>query len=293
MKYEGVIYRPPLEANDVLLQVTLGCTHNQCTFCNMYASKAFRVVDERTVVENLESAGRYYPYADRVFLVDGDAFALSADRLAKITTLIHQHLPNCRTITMYASIRNIMMKTDEQLRELKDKGINDLYVGIESGLDDVLADVKKGHTVEEAITQLNRLNDAGIRHCMLLMPGLAGKGRGVESGIAAAKLANQTKPMLVLPTTLGVFEGTELFEALSAGNFVEAGEQENLQEQRTFLENVDLPDTYFWSAHALNSTPIMGFLNQEEIKRMIRILDRGIANIDDDEFKERFKRTSL
>lgn len=185
------------------------------------------------------------------------------------------------------------MKTDEQLCELKDKGIDDLYVGIESGLDDVLDDVKKGHTVEEAITQLNRLNEAGIRHCMLLMPGLAGKGRGVESGIAAAKLANQTKPVLVLPTTVGVFEGTELFEAMRAGFFVEAGEEENLQEQRAFLEHVDLPETYFWSAHALNSTPIMGFLNQGEIKRMIHILDRGIANIDDDEFKKRFKRTSL
>lgn len=124
-------------------------------------------MDAQTLIENLKEAGRFYPYADHVFLVDGDAFALSADRLERIAGLIHAYLPQCKTITMYAAARNIKTKTDEQLIQLKKLGINDLYVGIESGL-----------------------NDAGIRYCMMLMPGLAGKGRGIESGIAAAKLAN-------------------------------------------------------------------------------------------------------
>lgn len=156
-------------------------------------------MDEQTLIENLKEAGRFYPYADHVFLVDGDAFALSADRLERIAGLI----------------------------QLKKLGINDLYVGIESGLDDVLVDVRKGHTVNDAVIQLNRLNHAGIRHCMMLMPGLAGKGRGIESGIAAAKLANQTNPFLIIPTTLGVFEGTELFAKMQSGKFEEAGEKES------------------------------------------------------------------
>lgn len=293
MKYEGMIYRPPVEAEDILLQVAVGCTHNQCTFCNMFRDKEFHLVDEQTLIENLKEAGQFYPYADRVFLVDGDAFALSADRLERIAGLIHEYLPQCKTITMYAAVRNIKTKTDEQLIRLKKLGINDLYVGIESGLDDVLVDVRKGHTVNDAVIQLNRLNHAGIRHCMMLMPGLAGKGRGIESGIAAAKLANHTNPFLIIPTTLGVFEGTELFAKMQSGKFEEAGEKENLQEQKAFLEHVELPQTYYWSAHALNSTPVVGFLNTQEKKKMIEKLDQNIQAVNDDLFKQKFKRTSL
>lgn len=293
MKYEGMIYRPPVEANDILLQVAVGCTHNQCTFCNMFKEKKFHLVDEKTVIDNLKEAGRFYSRADRVFLVDGDAFALSADRLERIAKLIHRYLPHCRTITMYAAVRNIETKTDEQLIKLRELGINDLYVGIESGLDDVLTAVRKGHTVDDAVTQLNRLNHAGIRHCMMLMPGLAGKGRGIESGIAAAKLANQTEPFLVIPTTLGIFEGTELFEKMQRGEFAEAGEKENLQEQKAFLEYVNLPGTYYWSAHALNSTPVVGFLNPNEKGKMIQKLEQSIQTVNDDLFKQEFKRSSL
>lgn len=293
MKYEGMIYRPPVEANDILLQVAVGCTHNQCTFCNMFKEKKFHLVDEQTLIDNLKEAGRFYSRADRVFLVDGDAFALSAERLEQIAKLVYRYLPNCRTITMYAAVRNIETKTDEQLVRLKELGINDLYVGIESGLDDVLDAVRKGHTLHDAVTQLNRLNRAGIRHCMMLMPGLAGKGRGIESGIAAAKLANQTKPFLIIPTTLGIFEGTELFEKTQRGEFIEAGEKENLQEQKAFLENVDLPETYYWSAHALNSTPVVGFLNVNEKGEMLRKLEANIQAVNDDLFRQEFKRTSL
>lgn len=293
MQYEGRIYRPPLEAQDVLLQVAVGCTYNQCTFCNMFKDKQFRLVDEQTIIDNLKEAARLYPWADRVFLVDGDAFALSADRLEKIADLIHSHLPACRTITMYAAVRNIMGKSDEQLRRLALKDINDLYVGVESGLDDVLMDVRKGHTVSDAREQLNRLNAAGIRHCMMLMPGLAGKGRGRESGAAAADLANRTKPFLIIPTTVGIFEGTELYDQMQGGMFIQAGEKENLEEQLAFLEQVDLEKTYYWSAHALNSTPMAGFLNQKDKGSMMRTLKRSIAGMDDEKFEQQFKRTAL
>ena len=293
LKYEGMIYRPPMEANDILLQVAVGCTHNQCTFCNMFKDKQFHLVDETTIIENLKEARLFYHNANRVFLVDGDAFCLSADRLKRIATLIHHYLPDCETITMYSSIANIKTKTDSELVELRDIGINDLYVGIESGLDDVLISIRKGHLVSDAILQLNRLNKAKIRHSMLLITGIAGKGRGIESGIAAAKLANETKPFLIVPTTIGLFEGTVLSEQAKRGEFIEAGEKENLQEQQAFLEHVDLPQTFYWAGHALNSTPIMGFLNDEEKAKMILTLKENIDTIDDDAFKEHFKRTSL
>ena len=168
-----------------------------------------------------------------------------------------------------------------------------MYVGIESGLDDVLTTVRRGNTVDDAVTQLNRLNHAGIRHCMMLMPGLTGKGRGIESGIAAVKLANQTNPFLVIPTTMGIFEGTELFEKMQRGEFVEAGEKENLQEQKAFLEYINFPGTYYWLAHALNSTPVVGFLNPSEKEKMIQKLEQSIQTVNDNLFKQEFKRNSL
>lgn len=122
---------------------------------------------------------------------------------------------------------------------------------------------------------------------------MAGKGRGIESGIAAAKLANQTNPFLIIPTTLGVFEGTELFAKMQSGKFEEAGEKENLQEQKAFLAHIELSQTYYWSAHALNSTPVVGFLNTQEKKKMIEKLDQNIQAVNDDLFKQKFKRTSL
>ena len=191
-----------------------------------------------------------------MFLTAGDAFALSARRLERISQLIHEHLPSVQTITTYAAVRNIEAKTNEELRHLCELGYDDLCVGIETGLDDVLTHVRKGHTTAQAIEQLKRLNAAGIRHCVTLMPGLAGTGRAEESGIAAAELANATKPLLVIPTTASVFPSTGLYGELQRGEFVEASEAEVLEEQIAFLQVADLPHTYYWSALALNSTPV-------------------------------------
>lgn len=293
MEYEGVVYRPPMEANDVLLQVSIGCTHNCCTFCNMFRDKRFRVLPEEQVARNLRAAAREYWRPDRVFLTDGDAFALPANRLARIAELVHEFLPSVTTITTYASVTNIARKTDEDLARLHSLGYDDLYVGIESGLDDVLAHVRKGHTVAQAREQLRRLNAAGISHAMMLMPGLAGSGRGEEAGRAAARLANATKPFLVIPTTVGIFEGTELYDQVQRGEFVEAGERENLAEQRAFLQEADLPGSFYWSAHALNSVPFAGQLNEEGRERMIARINDALEHADDAALGRAVRRASL
>ena len=164
MNMTGIVYRPPYEANSLLLQVTLGCSHNKCTFCYMYPDVRFKVCPMEEVEADIEEAARYCPNVKRVFLEHGDAFVLSAERLLKIADAIHRKLPKAETIAMYASIQNIKTKTDEELRQLRAAGIHGLDIGVESGLDAALSYMNKGHTAEEAREQLRaHLNEFSKR----------------------------------------------------------------------------------------------------------------------------------
>lgn len=206
--------------------------------------------------------------------------------------MIKKYLPNIKVISMYAAIRNIMSKTDAQLVRLKDLGVNDLYVGVESGLEDVLEKLNKGNSVEDVRRQCDRLNRIGIRHMALLMLGAAGKGRGVENAIASAALLNDIKPTSILINTMTAFEGTALAEDIQNGAFTPAGETEILTEEKNLIENPDLPDTYFWVAHSMDSVRIAGNLKSRR-REMIEILDAAIENMDEELFNKTFKRTHI
>ena len=160
MNTTGIVYRPPFEANSLLLQVTTGCSHNKCTFCYMYHDVPFTMCPLEQVEADLDEAALFRPDVKRVFLEHGDPFTMPAERLLKIAELIHQKLPKVETIAMYASIQNIRRKTDAELRRLRDAGINGLDIGVESGLDEALTMMNKGHTAQESIEQLQRLKKA-------------------------------------------------------------------------------------------------------------------------------------
>lgn len=170
----GIVYRPPYEANSLLLQVTLGCSHNQCTFCYMYPNVQFRICPMEQIETDIEEAAKYQPNVERVFLEHGDAFVLSADRLMKIADAIQRKLKKVKKIAMYASIQNIKHKTDAELRRLCDCGIGGLDIGVESGLDAALSYMNKGHTAEEAKEQLLRLTKAGIGYSFNAILGCGG-----------------------------------------------------------------------------------------------------------------------
>ena len=216
MNYNGNIYRPPIEAHTMRIPVTKGCTHNKCTFCNMYRNVPFRMwsLDEfgNYVAEVRARYGRLADKIDRVYLVGADPFALSAEKLLERISLIKKYLPNVAVITMYARTDNIVHKSDEDLKRLKDAGVNDLYIGVECGLNDVLADLNKGYSADETREQCLRLNAVGISHCDLLMLGTAGKGRGLETAKATAALENEIKPRdLLTQAFLGAFSFQRLF----------------------------------------------------------------------------------
>lgn len=291
MKYTGITYRPPPEANTLLLQVTQGCAHNKCTFCTMYKNEKFKVEKMEQIEKDLQEAQRLYGSQKRIFLVNGDAFVLGAKKLKKIANKIIEYFPQMETITMYASIRNIMTKTDEELKELKEHRINDLWVGVETGNDEVLKSLNKGYSTKDAYTQLKRLNKVGIKHNCILMMGSGGAKKGIEVARDTAKLISVTKPELVGMTSLGFFEGSQLTEDMKKGKFIPANELEILEEQKELITHIEI-EVPFTSTHPINAVNISGFLPQDK-KRMIETIDHFIETADKSFLEYSETRTSL
>lgn len=260
MNMTGVVYRPPYEANSLLLQVTLGCSHNKCTFCYMYPDIKFTVCPIEQVEADIVEAARYCPDVERVFLEHGDAFVLSADRLMQIADAIHRRLPKVETIAMYASIQNIKHKTDAELRRLRDAGINGLDIGVESGLDAALQYMNKGHTAKEAEEQLLRLTKAGIDYSFNAILGCGGSDLWKENAEATAALINAVQPHLLFIGTLHAQPGCKLYGDMKNGVFKECTCGQLLDEQEQLIKCLDLKDTYYFGSHPSNLVPMQGRL---------------------------------
>lgn len=276
MKYEGTTYRPPTEADNPLLQVTVGCSHNSCAFCNMYRDVRFRKIPLSRIREDIAELRGIHPKAGRMFLVNGDAFALDAAELGDIADSVRAGFPECEVISTYASIRNIRAKSDGELSALARKGINDLYVGIESGWDEVLSRLNKGFTVEEARRELGRLRNAGLRYRFSLVLGAAGRGRGLLNARRTADFINETRPDLVWAGTLAIFEGTPLFGEMEKGAFVPAPELEVLEEEKALIRGIRLKNLPFYGNHPFNLVPLAGIIDRDSAG-MADAIDAAIA----------------
>ncbi len=292
MHYEGTTYRPPPEADTPLLQVTVGCAHNRCTFCHMYRDITFRRIPMDQIEADLQELRSIFPKSERIFLVNGDAFVMKTSTLKEIAEKIKRIFPECRTISMYASIGNIKTKSDHELIELRHLGIDDLYVGVESGWDKVLEHINKGHSVAEAAHQLDRLNRAGINHIANLMLGVAGIGNGMENARFTADFLNLTRPSLIWVGTLVIFEGTELHAEMEQGAFIPATELEILEEEKALIEAITLDNVRFYGVHPSNTVRISGSLPQDK-QKMIAAIDQGIQQFGQEALSTAFARTSL
>ena len=260
MNLTGTVYRPPYEANSLLLQVTLGCSHNKCTFCYMYPDVPFSVCPMEQIEADLEEAAQQVPNVRRVFLEHGDAFVLSADRLTEIADAIHRKLPKVETIAMYASIQNIKHKTDAELRALRACGIHGLDIGVESGLDAALKYMNKGHTAEEAKEQLLRLTKAGYDYSFNTILGCGGASLWKENAEATAELVNAVQPHLLFIGSLHAQPGCRLYQDMKDGVFKECTCGQLLDEQEHLLRLLDLKDTYYFGSHPSNLVPMQGRL---------------------------------
>lgn len=278
MHYTNPVYRPPFEANSLLLEVTVGCSHNACTFCTMYSCQKFRVAPIEQIESDLLEARQYYKQVKRIFLVNGDPFALSAEKLLIIGKKINEIFPEVETISMYASIKNIRTKTDEELRNIRAQKMNDFNIGIESGMDSVLHHFNKGFTLEEAREQLQRLKKAGIDYSVNIMLGAAGEGKWKENATANAKFVNEIEPRLIFLATLHVDAGSPLEEELKTGKFVENTLGENVQEELVFLKGLELKNTVFFGLHTSNVVPVAGQLPVQK-QQLIEYIEERYSKI--------------
>lgn len=275
MKYTGTTWRPPFEAFSLLLQVTAGCSHNRCAFCSMYRDVPFAVEPMEQIEADLLEARETHPRVERVFLVNADPFCLSGRRLKTIAEKIIEHLPEVKSIGMYASIQNIVSKSDEELKVLRRLRISGLNVGLESGLPEVLDELDKGFSLEEARFQLTRLKQAGISFSVNIIIGAAGGERHRQNALASAKMVNEVEPDLIFVATLHLENESPLRNDLLKGVFKENTLRETIEEERLFLENLKLEGTQFFGRHPSNAIPLDGTLSRDK-KRMLQALEDGL-----------------
>ena len=272
MKYTGLTYRPPFEANYLLLQVTRGCSHNACSFCTMYRDTPFGEETLEQIERDIDEAAQMNLNTHRAFLVNGDAFCLPAKKLARVAEMMGEKLPQIRTIAMYASIRNIQEKTDEELRMLRGLGINELNIGVESGMDSVLEYMNKGYTAAQAKAELLRLKEAGFDYALNIIFGAAGSGNQQEHARETARLVNDTQPFLIFTGTVHTDPGCPLYDAVREGLFVECTIGEYLEEEERFIADLELERCFYFGLHPSNVIQMQGWLpdDKEEMIAAVR-----------------------
>lgn len=244
MNYEGQICRAPMERSSFMLPVTVGCPYNQCKFCNLFRHLRYRELPAEKIEEELKRVKDIGGSPTKIFLGDGNAFGLKTERLFWILERIQSYFPDCRTINMDATVTSILQKSEQELKRLAEYGVRHLYLGIESGLEDVLAFMKKDHTVSEAYEAIERLQAAGLIYDAHIMTGVAGRGRGRENADALAQFLNQTHPAHVVNFSMFIHREVPLYREIENGNYVPADELESLREEKRLLEQLNIPVKY-------------------------------------------------
>ena len=272
MRYYGAVYRPPSEAYSLIVQVTYGCSHNTCAFCSMYKEKRFALRPLDEVLEDFRIARRTYRHVDKVFLADGDALVRKASELYTILDTIRELFPECERVTSYASPASIRIRTDEELRTLRAKGLTMVYMGLESGCDEVLKLMRKGHMSAEIIEMGQKVRRNGIALSVTAITGLGGPELLEQHAIETAKAFNAMNPEYIGMLTLMVEPGTPLYDWVRDGEFQLLTQPQVLRETRLLVENLDSPGSVFRMNHASNYLVLKGTLNQDK-GAMLRTID--------------------
>lgn len=278
MRYEGDVYRPPSEAHSLIVQLTIGCARNTCTFCTMYKRKTFRVRPLADVIADLEEISQSHRLeVDRIFLADGDALVVKTQDIITILDKAYALFPRLERITMYGAAQDVLLKSHEELVSLREHGLEMVYIGAESGSDEILQDVKKGVSSAEIIEACLRLKAAGLKVSMTLITGLGGRPKTREHAIMSARLVTATKPDYLGLLTLHLEAGTPLAQDYLEGRFDILSPLEYLQEQKLFLESVDSEGTVLRSNHVSNYVALAGVLNRDR-QKMIDQLQRALES---------------
>ena len=263
MRYKGKVYRPPSEAYSLIVQVTYGCSHNRCAFCDMYDDKHFSMRPMEEIFEDFRMARQAYRRVERVFLADGDALMRRTSDLVEILDLIYGLFPECERVTSYASPGSLHAKSEDDLRLLRSKGLTMLYMGLESGCDAVLERMTKGHTVAAIVEAGKKARRCGFALSVTAISGLGSRELLEEHAIGTAGALSEMNPEYIGLLTLMVERGTPLEKWVREGSFTVLGPADILRETELFLQHIDSPGSVFRMNHASNYLTLKGTLNED------------------------------
>ncbi|MBW1898755.1 MAG: radical SAM protein [Deltaproteobacteria bacterium] len=276
MHYEGNIIRPPSEAHSILLQATVGCSHNKCTFCGAYKGERFKIKTDEIIMEDIAFASNSCRNQTRLFICDGDALIIPQKRLLNILVAIEEQLPWVTRVGVYANTKSLKMKTEEELKELKKHGLGIAYMGLETGDDDTLKAVNKGSSSEHMIKMGKKAKNTGIKLSITVLLGIAGREGSEKHAKETGRVLSAIDPDYVGALSLMLIPGTPLYKDYESGNFPILEPVETLRELRVMIANTDLSNGLFHANHASNYLPIRAHLPNDK-EMTIRLIDEAIA----------------
>ena len=276
MHYEGNIIRPPSEANSILLQVTVGCSRNKCTFCGTYMGERFRIKPDSIIMQDIEFAAQHCKRQRRVFLCDGDALIVPQKRLLNILKTIEERLPWVTRVGVYANAKSLEMKTIEELKTLKNHGLGIAYMGLETGDDVTLKKINKGATSSKMIAMGKKAREAGLKLSLTVLLGIAGRDRSHVHAKETGRVLSAIDPDYVGALSLMLIPGTPLFDDLQSAKFELIEPDEMLAELRTMIADTHLTKGLFHANHASNYLPIKARLPKEK-EKTLTLIDQALA----------------
>ena len=276
MEYEGQICRGPMERASYMLPISVGCSYNRCRFCMLFKHLRYRELPLEQIEAELRRVSAVGGNPRQVFLGDGNAFSAPTQRMLAILSLVHRYFPACETVNMDATVHDILRKPQAELEALSAAGVRTLYLGIECGLDDVLARMNKGQTVAQAVEAIEKLHQAGMGYGAHMMTGIAGKGRGLENAQALAAFYNRTRPDRIVNFSLFLHKRAPLYQDILSGAFVPADELENLREEQRLLELLETQGLTYDGFHDCIAVRVRGLLPRDR-DRMLRKLESAVG----------------
>jgi radical SAM superfamily enzyme YgiQ (UPF0313 family) len=277
VKYEEPLFRPPSEANSLIFQVTIGCAWNRCSFCEMYSEKTFRIKKEEDILHEIEAASKVFPDTRRIFLADGNPMVLSANKLLRILSALNENFPRVNRISTYALPSDIISKTPKDLIKLKEAGLKLIYVGIESGDDEVLLKNNKSETFQSTVVGLLKAKAAGIKLSVMILSGLGGKEMSIQHAKNSARIVNAIQPEHLSVLVLSFPFGPEHYQKRLQSGFEPTSIIEQLKEVELFISETALESTVFRSNHASNYLELSGVLGRDK-NRMLEQIRSAIVN---------------
>jgi len=275
MHYEGMCIRPPSEAYSILLQVTLGCSHNKCSFCGTYKDKRFTIKDDKIILSDILFASKVMKRQDKAFLMDGDALIIPQKRLMWILDRINEHLPWVKRVGAYANAKSIKMKTPDELVRLRENGLGILYYGVETGDDELRKRITKGSDAKTCIEMGRKVKEAGINLSVTVLLGIAGKEGSLKHAKATGELLSAMDPDFVGALTVMLIPGTPLYEDFTSGHFELPDQRGLLTELREMIRHTHLSRGLFYSNHASNYLPVKARLPRGK-QDALDLIDRAL-----------------